>query len=106
RDARKSAGAELTTGAYCTPSGRSIEGKGIEPDILSRQYLSPEHQEEKPPRRGDGHLRREAQSDPDVASAYIVDNGSKDQQLTAAIDFLHSLDVGLNPKPAPNQPNR
>ncbi len=40
----------LTTARYYTPSGRSIQAKGIEPDIVVEQELPPELQAKTPPR--------------------------------------------------------
>ena len=40
----------LTTARYYTPSGRSIQAKGIEPDIVVEQELPPELQTKAPPR--------------------------------------------------------
>ena len=34
----------LTTARYYTPSGRSIQAKGIEPDVMVEQELPPELQ--------------------------------------------------------------
>ena len=55
----------LTTARYYTPSGRSIQAKGIDPDVLIEQELPPELKPKRVERpRGEaslrGHLRGEA----------------------------------------------
>src|SRR5262245_52033193 len=54
----------LTTARYYTPSGRSIQAKGIDPDVLVEQELPPELQSKLPPRSPSesglrGHLKGE-----------------------------------------------
>ena len=38
---------ELTVGRYFTPTGRSIDGRGIEPDVLVDPTASPEVAEQR-----------------------------------------------------------
>src|SRR5690606_12773427 len=46
----------LTTARYYTPSGRSIQAQGIDPDIVVEQELPPELQGKEKP-RGEANLR-------------------------------------------------
>jgi len=48
----------LTTARYYTPSGRSIQAKGIDPDVVVEQELPPELQPRRPARPfGEATLR-------------------------------------------------
>ena len=56
----------LTTARYYTPSGRSIQAKGIEPDVIVEQELPPELQSKGPQRTPSeaglrGHLKNDSQ---------------------------------------------
>ena len=54
----------LTTARYYTPAGRSIQAKGIDPDIVIEQELPPELQGKDTSTKGEaslrGHLNNEA----------------------------------------------
>lgn len=84
----------LTTARYYTPSGRSIQAQGIDPDIVVEQELPPELQGKdtaKP--RGEaslrGHLRPEKEiKEESGSSAYVPKEPEKDKQLQYAISFL------------------
>jgi len=62
------AGLRLTTARYYTPSGRQIQGVGIEPDIIVEQKIPPE---EKAP-------KRKALREKDLKN-HLENNGSKDE---------------------------
>ena len=93
-----SAGAmRLTTARYYTPSGRSIQAKGIDPDIIvERARLETI---EGPAGRSEADLRGslEAEEAPDAgASAEEADEAAQDQaledyQLARALDLLRGL---------------
>jgi carboxyl-terminal processing protease len=91
----------LTTARYYTPSGRSIQAKGIDPDFLVEEELPEEMKAkvaaDKP--RGEaslrGHLANPADKDPKAAaaevsgsSAYVPKEPEKDTQLQYALNFL------------------
>ena len=86
----------LTTARYYTPAGRSIQAKGIDPDIVVEQELPPELKPktaEKP--RGEaslrGHLRGDAAKDKKEESgsaAYVPKEPEKDQQLQYALKLM------------------
>jgi carboxyl-terminal processing protease len=85
----------LTTARYYTPSGRSIQAKGIDPDIVVEQELPPEMQGKEPPKpRGEaslrGHLKSESKDGKETSgsSAYVPREPEKDQQLQYALKFL------------------
>jgi carboxyl-terminal processing protease len=103
-------GLRLTTARYYTPSGRSIQAKGIDPDIVIEEELPDELKAEFAARKtiGEaslrGHLRNpddkttEAGQDPAEArgsSAYVANEPKKDTQLQYALSFLR----GTVPEP-------
>ncbi len=71
----------LTTSRYYTPSGRSIQGTGITPDVIVEQaQIQPLFP--KPPEVG-----------PDGEEIVQADNGPVDYQLFRALDLLHAMAV-------------
>lgn len=94
----------LTTQRYYTPSGRSIQAKGIDADIVIEQPLPPELQGKNVSTEGEaglrGHLSNtEGGDEGGGSSVYVPEDKSKDEQLKAAIDFLHGVKVVTNVKP-------
>ena len=82
----------LTTALYYTPSGCSIQGKGIEPDITVKQPL-PEELQGRVEARGESQLRNsiqgESQNDEGSGSfAYVPPDPKDDVQLNHALDLL------------------
>ena len=99
----------LTTARYYTPSGRSIQAKGIDPDTIIEQELPPELAGKDTSTRGEaslrGHLQNEAAGEEGGgSSAYVPDDKSKDLQLKAAIDVLHGVKIASNAKPKEAKP--
>ena len=99
----------LTTARYYTPSGRSIQAKGIDADIVIEQPLPPELIGKNVSTEGEaslkGHLTNEGGGDEGGgSSAYVPEDRTKDVQLKAAIDFLHGVKVVSNVKPADVKP--
>jgi len=95
----------LTTALYYTPSGCSIQGKGIDPDIVVKQPLPAEFQGRAKP-RGESDLRNsiEGESQDDSGSgsfAYVPPNPKDDIQLQYALDLLRGLkkDAAFPPNP-------
>lgn len=85
----------LTTARYYTPSNRSIQAKGIDPDIIIEQELPEElkAQAEKAAKpRGEaslrGHLKNEGEEERSGSSAYVPREAEKDTQLQFALNFL------------------
>ena len=94
----------LTTQRYYTPSGRSIQAKGIDADIIIDQPLPPELFGKDVTTEGEGnmrgHLTNEAGGEEGGgSSAYVPQDKTKDVQIKAAIDFLHGVKVVSNVKP-------
>jgi carboxyl-terminal processing protease len=85
----------LTTARYYTPSNRSIQAKGIDPDIVVEQEL-PEDMKAKAAQtkvRGEsslrGHLKNDKeQEDKSGSSAYVPKEPEKDTQLQYALNYL------------------
>jgi carboxyl-terminal processing protease len=80
----------LTTARYYTPSGRSIQAKGIEPDYRVLEDVPPDLKG-KDDMKGEaslkGHLTN-GDEDTSASQAYVPPNEKEDKQLTAAIDLL------------------
>jgi len=85
----------LTTARYYTPSGRSIQATGIEPDYVVEPDLpedlrlqlssaSLEAEAQLP-----GHLKNAGAHEEGGSIAYVPKEKEKDNQLKAAIDLLH-----------------
>jgi carboxyl-terminal processing protease len=89
----------LTTARYYTPSGRSIQAKGIEPDIEVIQELPPDlaAQQTQPPEGESalkGHLNGEgAGAEHSGSLAYVPPDPKDDKQLNYALDLLRGLQV-------------
>jgi carboxyl-terminal processing protease len=91
----------LTTQRYFTPSGASIQAKGIGADIVIEQPLPPELLGKNVSTEGEaglnGHLANPGGGDEGGgSSAYVPQDKTKDVQLKAAIDFLHGIKVVTN----------
>ena len=94
----------LTTQRYYTPSGRSIQAKGIDADIVIEEALPPELQGKDVSTEGEanlkGHLANPGGGDEGGgSSAFVPEDKTKDDQLKAAVDFLHGVKVVTNVKP-------
>src|SRR6476620_10904304 len=97
----------LTTARYYTPSGRSIQAKGIDPDIEVVQDI-PDELKGKDETKGEaglrGHLKNGGDKDErGGSSAYVPPDPSKDKQLAAAYDLLRGVRKGAanTTSPAP-----
>ncbi|MET0742685.1 MAG: S41 family peptidase [Microvirga sp.] len=83
----------LTTARYYTPSGSSIQAKGISPDVEVLQDI-PDDLKGKDETKGEaglrGHLLNGGEKEEKGgSSAYVPPDPTKDKQLTAAYEFLH-----------------
>ena len=95
----------LTTALYYTPSGKSIQGKGISPDIKVDQPL-PEELAGQDLTRGvsdlKGHIKGVEESDEGSGSAaYVPPDPKDDVQLHYALDLLRGVktDPAFPPNP-------
>ena len=83
----------LTTARYYTPSGRSIQAKGIDPDIQILQDV-PDELKGKDETKGEaslkGHLKN-GEDEKGGSQAYVPPDQSKDKQLGAALDILRGV---------------
>ena len=81
----------LTTARYYTPAGRSIQAKGIDPDILVEQDI-PEAQKKNAQTRGEanlpGHLKGDDEKEASGSSTFIPTDKAKDKQLNYALNLL------------------
>jgi carboxyl-terminal processing protease len=99
----------LTTARYYTPSGRSIQAKGIDPDIEVIQELPPDLAKE--PDVGPqgeaslkGHLSVEGGGTEQSGSlAYVPPDPKDDKQLNYALDLLRGLQSNAAFPPDPNR---
>ena len=83
----------LTTARYYTPRNRSIQAKGIDPDIVIEQELPEELKKRNVKPRGEaslrGHLKnKDVEKEESGSSAYVPREPEKDQQLQFALNFL------------------
>jgi carboxyl-terminal processing protease len=93
----------LTTARYFTPSGRSIQAKGITPDIEVLQDV-PEELKARTDTRGESslprHLKGEGQEETG-SQAYIPPDAKDDKALNMALDLLRGIKVNPAFPPAP-----
>src|SRR6476659_4871774 len=92
----------LTTARYYTPSGRSIQAEGIEPDVVVNEEIpsgSKEEAEAKDVSEASlrGHLKNEDEAAKGKqeelgSSSYVNPDKAKDTQLVYALDLLHGVD--------------
>jgi carboxyl-terminal processing protease len=86
----KPCGLRITVARYYTPSGKSIQGQGITPDIVVEATApTPDNSDSELPRERDlkNRLRNE-QGDKAVAAKRL-----DDYQLQMALDYLHSWSI-------------
>ena len=82
----------LTTARYYTPSGRSIQAVGIEPDIIAKQVKLEEV--DQPKRRRESDLRGALKSDNGVKDTEPEKTAiRRDYQLERALDLLRGLSM-------------
>jgi carboxyl-terminal processing protease len=81
----------LTTARYFTPSGRSIQAKGIEPDIEVLEDV-PDFLRGKVDSNGEASLKGHLKNGDDEktgSEAYVPPDSKDDKQLRAAVELLH-----------------
>jgi carboxyl-terminal processing protease len=86
---------KLTTARYFTPSGRSIQANGINPDIIVVEDLPPGVVEtssaatgQTPPKTGGSKVARKAESG---SPAYIPPDPTDDKQLVYALNLVRGV---------------
>ena len=86
---------KLTTARYYTPSGRSIQARGIEPDLTVLENI-PDDLKGKVSSLGEaslfGHLKNGSEEEKG-SDAYVPPDRDKDTQLQAAIRLLHGTKI-------------
>jgi len=102
---------KLTTARYFTPAGRSIQAKGITPDIELIQDL-PEELKGKVETRGEsslrGHLKNAEDQDEKAGSpAYVPPDPKDDKQLAFALELMRGTqkNAAFPPNPKAAIPN-
>ena len=83
---------KLTTQLYYTPSGKSIQGKGIDPDIQVLQDV-PDDIKGKDEVKGEAALKGHIKTNEDEksgSSSYVPPDPKNDKQLIYAVDWLKS----------------
>jgi carboxyl-terminal processing protease len=100
----------LTTARYYTPSGRSIQAKGIDPDIEVLQDV-PEEIRGKDETKGEaglkGHLSNGGKEvEKSGSSAYVPPDPAKDAQIKAAVAQIKTGKKDAAVAPKPGEPKR
>ena len=94
---KSTTGIRLTTARYYTPSGVSIQGKGIQPDILIEQgtFESKEFRQ-----LSESDLKDSLDSEVKVEEELKIENKeleanrlNRDYQLSRAIDLIHGINI-------------
>jgi carboxyl-terminal processing protease len=103
----------LTTARYYTPSGRSIQAKGIEPEVVVEEELPDDLKKAAKNAQGEanlrGHLKGEEDNSKDKeeggSSSYVPQEKDRDTQLKYGLDLLRgirSVDTDNNRKTEAN----
>jgi carboxyl-terminal processing protease len=86
----------LTTARYFTPSGRSIQAKGITPDIEVLQDV-PDDLKARTDTKGEaslrGHLKGDAGKEQTGSQSYVPPEQKDDKALNTAMDLLRGVQV-------------
>ena len=99
----------LTTARYFTPSGRSIQAKGISPEIEVLQDV-PDELKARTDTKGESSLRGHLKAEGDEATgsqSYIPPKPEDDKALHTALDLIRgtSTNAAFPPKPKGATPN-
>jgi carboxyl-terminal processing protease len=84
----------LTTARYYTPAGRSIQAKGIVPDIESLQEVPEEVKARAEQMRGESSLRGHLKADGEEqggSQSYVPPEAKDDKALSFALDLLRGV---------------
>ncbi|HXN87798.1 MAG TPA: S41 family peptidase [Methylocella sp.] len=88
----------LTTARYYTPAGRSIQAKGIDPDVTVLQDV-PDDLKGKDDTKGEASLRGHLKNGEDEkggSQAFVPLDAKNDKQLIAAEDILRGVNKAMN----------
>jgi len=88
----------LTTARYYTPSGKSIQAKGIVPDIEVLQDV-PDELKARTDTKGEASLRGHLKNDGDEktgSQSYVPPDAKDDKALNAAFNLLRGVTVNAN----------
>ena len=91
----------LTTARYYTPSGKSIQAKGIIPDIEVLQDV-PDEIKARTDTKGEASLRGHLKADGDEktgSQSYVPPEAKDDKALKMAVDLLHGVKVNADRRP-------
>jgi carboxyl-terminal processing protease len=83
------AGLKLTVARYYTPRHRSIQERGITPDVVVAD-AAPVAREDGP---GERDLKRHLRNDTGERSATPAQGPGEDYQLRTALDYLRAVDI-------------
>jgi carboxyl-terminal processing protease len=92
----------LTTARYYTPSGKSIQAKGIVPDIEVLQDV-PDELKSRTDTKGEASLRGHLKNDGDEktgSQSYVPPDAKDDKALKMADDLLHGIKSSSSANPA------
>ncbi|MEW6149900.1 MAG: S41 family peptidase, partial [Pseudomonadota bacterium] len=98
----------LTTARYYTPSGKSIQAKGIVPDIEVLQDV-PDELKSRTDTKGEASLRGHLKNDGDEktgSQSYVPPDAKDDKALKLAGDLLHGIKNSASAAPAPGSDNK
>jgi carboxyl-terminal processing protease len=97
----------LTTARYYTPSGRSIQAKGIEPDVVVKQDV-PDDIKGKTDTMGEaslrGHLKAASGEEEKGSQSYVPPDPKKDKALIMADELLRGTQTNAAFPPNSNAP--
>src|ERR1700720_255902 len=88
----------LTTARYYTPAGRSIQAKGIDPDVTVLQDV-PDDLKGKDDTKGEAALRghlKNGEGEKGGSQAFVPPDAKNDKQLVAAEDILRGVNKAMN----------
>jgi carboxyl-terminal processing protease len=91
----------LTTARYYTPSGKSIQAKGIIPDVEIMQDV-PDELKARTDTKGEASLRGHLKAEGDEqtgSQSYVPPEAKDDKALKAAADLLHGVKVNAATTP-------
>jgi carboxyl-terminal processing protease len=95
----------LTTARYFTPSGKSIQAKGISPDIEVLQDV-PEELKARTDTKGESSLRGHLKADGDEqtgSQSYIPPDPKNDKALKTAMDLIRGIQTNAAYPPNPKR---
>ena len=98
----------LTTARYYTPSGKSIQAKGIVPDIEVLQDV-PDELKSRTDTKGEASLRGHLKNGGDEktgSQSYVPPDAKDDKALKLAGDLLHGIKNSASAAPTPGNDNK